>query len=462
VFKPLFQMPTISQRLNQFFLPYPNRPIIIAYSGGVDSQVLLHTLSALQQAGQLDNPISVLHVNHGLSRYAQAWQDFAELECQRLGLPLTVSKVEVKPQPQQSLEALAREARYQAILAEAPDNALIVTGHHRDDQVETFLLALKRGAGIKGLSAMSSEVKLGEHLLVRPLLEVSRQDILACAEQRQLSWVEDESNQDSAFDRNFLRNEILPLLNQRWPGFTDTVKRSAEHCQEGQGLLDDLAELDLRACAHSADALALDELSKLSRARFNNALRYFLQQLGSLMPSTEQLNQVYQQMSAAQDKTPAVKVGNNWLRRYQNRLYFTPDYQELADWQTEFVFHSSLIEHKVNLPDSLGSLVFNHQQQEQQISFDPGSKNIFIRPPEKGQGIEIRFGHANPKCLPHFRQQRRPLKKVLQEMGIPSWQRKRIPFIYYGDTLVAAMGYFVCKEYLPQPGQPQLNVLWLD
>ena len=455
-------MSFICQRLSQFFRQYPDRPIVIAYSGGVDSQVLLHALSTLHQQGNLKNLLSVHHVNHGLSENAKQWQQMAEHTCQQLGLPLTISQVEVKAQPQQSLEALARDARYQALTTGSPGNALIVTGHHQDDQAETFLLALKRGAGLKGLSAMSPELALGSQLLVRPLLDIRRRDIEEYAWQHQLSWVEDESNQDTAYDRNFLRHEILPLLNRRWPSFTETVKRSAEHCQEGQSLLTELAQQDFELCACADDVMLIAELKKLSRARFNNLLRYFLLRQQSLMPSAEQLNQVFKQMSAARDKMPAVKVGNNWLRRFKDKLFFTRDFKDVSAWQYQFTFDEKSKQHAIEFPDGLGVLRFNLGTRSAQELRLVENKAFSLIAPEAGQSIHIRFAHSNPKCLPEFRQQRRPLKKVLQELAIPPWQRQRIPFIYFDDTLVAALGYFACKEYLPQEGKAQLNVLWLD
>ena len=206
-------MSAIQAQLSRFFQPFSEQPIVVAYSGGIDSQVLLHALSLLKKQNKITNELFVCHVNHGLSEHALSWQKSAEKFCQQLGLPLAVFQVNVKEVAGESLEALARTARYQALKNYAPNNALIVTGHHLDDQSETFLLALKRGAGLKGLSAMSENIEVEQaaqldnemainnngltkkqHRLVRPLLSISRQEIHDYALHHQLTWVEDESN----------------------------------------------------------------------------------------------------------------------------------------------------------------------------------------------------------------------------------------------------------------------------
>ncbi|WDE10423.1 tRNA lysidine(34) synthetase TilS [Thalassomonas haliotis] len=460
-------MSLIEQTLENFFLGYPDQPVVIAYSGGVDSQVLLHALARLTRAKRLDNPLTVCHINHGLSENAALWQQSAELECQKLGLELICRQVTLELASSQSLEALAREARYQALQQLAPKGALIITGHHSDDQGETLLLALKRGAGLKGLSAMACVSALAEHTLVRPLLAIRRQEIEAYARQHHLDWIEDESNSDTRFDRNFIRHQIMPLLSGRWPSIVATMARSSEHCREGQQLLTELAQEDLARAILSARSLSVSELKKLSRARFNNLLRYFLEQHKCLMPSAEQLNQVYVQLGAPADKTPAVKMAQVWLRRYRDGLYLTGDFKDIGSWQyrVELAPGGEVI--TIELPDHLGGLSFasspdkvlavhglNPAKQESVQESKQERKTLYLRPPQASEPVTVKFSHQNPKCLPDYRQHSRPLKKVLQELALPPWVRLRIPFIYYGETLVAAAGYFVCKDYLAEnPGE---------
>lgn len=474
-------MSLIQTCLKQFFKTFPERPIIVAYSGGIDSQVLLHALAQLKREHSLPNSLSVCHINHGLSCNAKIWQLAAENFCQQLSLPIQVVEVNVKEIIGESLEALAREARYKAIKACSPNDALIVTGHHLDDQSETFLLALKRGAGLKGLSAMAETVKLHfgstltsaeetkQQLLIRPLLKVSRNEINRYALAHKLSWVEDESNEDLRFDRNFIRHQIMPLLTKRWPAMLTTIKRSSEHCQEGQLLLTELAQQDLLTCQLSVSSLSVNELTKLSRARFNNLVRYFLELNHCLMPSTKQLQQIQLQLFAASDKTPEIKVSNYWLRRFKGVLVITPDYLNLNTWQHHFSPENlQELKQVIELPDKLGQLYFevkttaikSSQSYNQQSSNNDLNIVQYLKPPLTTQEVTVRFSHDNPRCLPDFRQHSRDLKKILQELNIAPWQRKRIPFIYYDNLLVGAVGHFICKEYLAKEGELSIALSW--
>jgi len=459
----------VKSELVNFFQDYAQRPIVIAYSGGIDSQVLLHALATIKQNNQLSNHLSVCHIDHGLSKSAKSWQQFAIQQCQKLAMPLIIQEVKVEALPQKSLEALAREARYQALKTTAPNNALIVTGHHGDDQAETFLLALKRGSGLKGLSAMAKVSRLTslseEQCLVRPLIKFTRKDIEDYAKQHNLTWVEDESNQDEVFDRNFIRHQIMPLLTKRWPRFLKTINRSAGHCSEAQLLLTDLAQLDLNECQMTLDSLSVVKLKQLSKARFNNLLRHFIETKQALMPTTEQLDQVYLQLFAQADKCPAIKVADHWFRRFQEQLYLTVDFKDVSSWKNTFTeedISQSKFGYIFDLPDKLGQITVVRQiNKENKIQRD-NKAQYEIKAPAYNQKITIRFNHNNPKCLPDYRQHSRPLKKVLQELAISPWQRKRLAFLYYDEILVAVLGHFICKSYLADALTPSLTIFWRD
>jgi len=452
-------MHPIEQALLTSISKHPNTPLVVAYSGGVDSQVLLHALSSLIQKQCFLNAITVCHVNHGISENALQWQSFALQQCQHLNLPLKVYQVDIKPQAQHSLEALARDARYQALQSIHNVPSLIITGHHSDDQTETFLLALKRGSGLKGLSAMAYETQQGKDVLLRPLLNVSRSDITDYAKAHELTWIEDESNTDTRFDRNFIRNDIMPLLVKRWPSISSTINRSSEHCLEGQGLLDELANDDLCLCLNDEKKLSVTQLTKLSVARFNNLLRYYLAENHCLMPTSEQLKQLKQQLHAGSDKNPAVKVGEHYLRRYKDTLHLTSDFQIVTDWQQELIAFDC--HQEVELPDQLGTLQLSVGQVEHNAThFHLAKGQQAIALPAQDQQASLRFNHSNPTCLPDYRQHSRSLKKVLQELNIAPWQRKRIPFLYYDNVLVAAVGYFVCQDFLPKKNEPSIIITW--
>ena len=441
----------IENTLRHFFSNYPKQSLLIAYSGGIDSQVLLHSLSALKKQNTINTNVSVCHVNHGLSINASHWEVFAKEQCRKFDLPLKIISVNVQATPQQSIEAQARDARYSALKSAANEGDLIVTGHHSDDQTETFLLALKRGSGLKGLSGMQNEMVLGEQLLVRPLLNISRAEIEAYAKLHELAWIEDESNNDERFDRNFLRHQVSPKLAERWPSINKTIARSAEHCFEAQQLLDELADEDLADCQQSPYKLAVSHLNTLSEARLKNLLRYFLSTHHLLMPSREQLKQICLQLNADSDKSPIVQLAERCIRRYKGELYLTKIFQDVSQWQQIINFDVITVNSvlSIHLPDELGVLSFSTRAKE-----DINSKEWLatIKKPEMNQVVTIRFSHENPKCLPQYRQHSRSLKKVLQELSIPPWQRKRLPFIFYDNELVAVAGQFICKRYLADKG----------
>jgi tRNA(Ile)-lysidine synthase len=257
----------------------------------------------------------------------------------------------------------------------------------------------------------------------------------------------------------------MPLLTKRWPSITSTINRSSEHCREGQLLLDELAADDLSVSLNDTKSLIVASLTLLSQKRFNNLIRYFLAQNKCLMPSTEQLAQLYLQLNADSDKNPVVKVGDNVIRRYKGILYLTADFTDISDWHTDIVFNDSKIE--VLLPDNLGKL---HLFKTTFEDATQGSQRIII--PKNGQKVTVRFNHNNPNCLPDYRNHSRSVKKILQELDIPVWQRKRIPFLYYDDVLVAAIGYFVCQNYVPkaltpndtefQEDKSNLTITWIS
>lgn len=395
-------------------------------------------------------------------------ENFAQQQCDLRKVPLDICRVNVQATAQHSLEELARDARYNAIKSLVVKKqfvkTLVITGHHSDDQTETFLLALKRGSGLKGLSSMKSVLSLTDNaLLFRPLLNVSRNQIETYARINELDWIEDESNEDIRFDRNFIRHNVLPIITQRWPSFLNTVNRSTEHCQEAVQLLAELAEQDLESINLSDNKLntklSLIKLTALSKARFNNVIRYFLHIHQCLMPSSAQLAQLYSQLLAGDDKAPAVKMGTYWLRRFQQCVYLTRDFNNVTGFQQTVDLQSQqFTEKKITLPDELGEINFSRNNA---ITLKK-AKTLLIRMPTLEQKVIVSFIHNNPKCTPDYRQNSRVLKKVLQELNIPPWERKRVPFLYYDDQLVAVIGYFVCKEFIPKEGDNYMAAYWLS
>ena len=292
--------------------------ILIGLSGGVDSVVLLHLLHKL--AARFSWQLSALHVHHGISPNADAWSDFCVDLCARHHISLHIERVDIAPLREHGIEAAARKLRHAAFAEQSCD--FVAVAHHADDQAETLLLQLLRGAGVRGASAMPQFIeRAGSVPLVRPLLHCSRDEIMAYAAAHQLHWIEDESNADDSYPRNFLRHRVLPLLSECFPAYRDTLARSAQHFSEASSLLDELAQQDGVRAIH-ADTLDVVVLQALSLPRAKNLLRYFLHSLGAPMPQMVQLDDMLHQLcSARQDAAVCISYSDWQVRRYQGGVY---------------------------------------------------------------------------------------------------------------------------------------------
>lgn len=417
-----------------------HRHLLVAFSGGLDSSVLLHLLVGLRQ--QLpDLQLRAVHVHHGLSAFADQWVAHCRQQCAAWQLPLVVQHVQVDSQ-HGGIEAAARAARYSAFASTLAADEVLLTAQHLDDQCETFLLALKRGSGPAGLSAMAVQTALGENSLLRPLLGHSRQQLEAYAQQHQLSWIDDDSNQDSRFDRNFLRLQILPLLNQRWPHFAAATARSASLCAEQEQLLDELLAEQLHLLLDEDRTLAIDGLLTCSPARRFALLRRWIALFGVTMPSREQLQRLWDEVALSRaDAEPQLQLGQYQIRRFRRRLSLLPLMADLHD-----IWLSWSLNGPLTLPDGLGELV-------------SGDGDICLCAPQPQQKVSIRFT-AQGKHRILGRTHSRPIKKLWQELGIPPWQRERIPLIYYDDQLIAALGVFVSEAGQVPEGQQPWRLHW--
>ncbi|MDP5291634.1 tRNA lysidine(34) synthetase TilS [Oceanimonas sp. CHS3-5] len=417
----------------------PEGPLYVAYSGGLDSTVLLALTARL--ATEQQRELVALHVHHGLQAVAEAWPAHCRQVAERLGVPFRVLRVKVDTGPRVSTEAAARNARYAALAAELPAGAALLTGHHLDDQAETLLLALKRGAGIKGLAAMPASKPLGRGVQLRPLLQLSRNELESFATEQGLSWVEDPSNADNRFDRNFLRNDILPRLLAQWPAFARTASRSAELCAEQLELAQALAEQDLRELETPANGLSIAGLEQLGPARRNNALRHWLSKRG-LHLSRSQLEVAWTELALARaDADPVLDIGGKTLRRYQQHLY-VPELKEQP-------VALALIEPEQWEDLGVGRLRMRRDRGEAVIRGDLPLNELHIA-----------FGVTGLRAQPVGRSGSRPLKKLWQEYGVPPWQRPRVPLLMHKDKLVAAVGLFVCADYAAEPGQTGWQLEW--
>lgn len=409
-------------------LPSTAKHLLIAFSGGVDSTALLLLCSQLQQQCP-DMNLRAIHIHHGLSANADYWAQHCENLCKQLKIPCIIEKVQLEQS--QNIEAAARQARFQGIRQHWQSQELLLTAHHAQDQTETFLLALKRGSGLKGLSAIKAQGEMLGMPICRPLLEFTRAELTQIVQQAGFSWVEDESNQNNQYDRNFLRNEILPKLRTRFPHFDAATARAAKHCADAESLLHEFLSEDLKKHSVQPNQFKLGAFSQYSAARQQALLRLWFAENQLLMPSSQQLQQLIDEVIFAKvDANPQFKLQHKWLRRFQNCLYLTESFASLKTTKLPLTVGEPLL-----LPDNLGLLESQYTENGIRFSWQQQVMDL----PATQAPISIQF--AQPAKIRYSaKRPREQLSKLLQRANIPPWERERIPLIYYGEQLQAVWG----------------------
>lgn len=410
---------SLESRLLETLSPWRTAPAWrVGFSGGLDSTVLLHLLARLARRESLP-PISAIHVHHGLQAVADAWPGHCQRFCDSLGVPLLVEHVEVGEGA--SLERAARDARYAAFIRNLLAGECLLTAQHRDDQAETVLFRLFRGAGVRGLAGIPAVRRLGRGILLRPLLDVSRAELEAYARSRGLSWIDDPSNTDSGFDRNYLRREVLPVIARRWPQAPANIARSAAHLAESEALLAELAQLDLVA-ADACDShggwgvpsLCMESLRQLGEARQRNALRNWLAPW-TAMPDSAHWDGWVALRDAARDAQPVWRLAAGELHRAQGRLWWLS-----GDWLRAPA-------DPPGWPDPCVPLAL------------PGNGLLrFSGEPPQG-ALEVRYRRGG-EMLELPGRGRRDIKRLLNEAGVPVFLRGRLPLLWRSDELLAVAG----------------------
>lgn len=407
------------------FLAEPSKTINLAYSGGVDSHVLLALVIELT-SDYPQHQFQAIHVNHGLSPNADKWQNHCHEFCKAHLIDFIAIKVNIDKQTGQSLEALAREARYKALLENTPDDGVILLAQHQDDQLETLLLQLKRGAGPKGLSSMAlcSDSQRGIKL-IRPMLDVSQQQISDYAITKKLSWQEDESNQNLAYERNFLRHQIIPKLTEQWPQFAQSVGRTARLCAEQQHLLDEVCSEKLDVLKDQNNTLNVKRLLAYSQPWIFQLVRLWLSDQTITMPSQAILQQLPNLLQAQDDANPAIEWLDWQFRRYQNRLYVLPRFPRIEAKTYPLIANNIL-----TLPHSLGEISVRVEQIR-------NTENLTNEIAD--HRFEVRFGGFSVKFKPQEANHSKPLKQWFKQWKIPPWQRERVVQIFNQDELLAVL-----------------------
>lgn len=417
----------------------------VAYSGGLDSHVLLHALSVIRS--ELDTDIHAVHVNHGLSKDAHSWSRHCAAVCSELNVPFDTFDVKAAPQRGESPEAAARHARYAALAEIVRQEDCLLTAHHQDDQAETVLLQMLRGSGPRGLAAMPLYTEFSQGMLGRPLLGFTRDELHDYARQERLQWVNDHSNFDTGYQRNYLRHEVLPLIKSRWPAMARIVSRTAAHCADAARLMDAIAGQDLdKILGPQPNTLYIAELLALKESNQRNVLRFWFRRLGLELPETVHLDQLsHDVLDAADDRMPLLTWAGVEVRRYRDLLYvMTPlpghDLESVTEWNMMTA---------LALPAGLGRLNAKEAQGK-------GLNAALCR----SQPVTIRYRQGGERCRPVGDDHTRSVKKLFQECGIPPWQRDRIPFIYVGDQLAAVADLWLCQPCQAGPDEAGFDIEW--
>jgi len=427
---------------------------LIAYSGGVDSRVLLELLVALKQqratAGETTPELLLVHVNHQIDTESAAWAEHCRRQGEILGVSVSVHCVDINAAVTGNLEERARQARYGVFESLLQADDVLMLGHHRDDQIETLLMRLLRGSGSRGIGAMPQTRWLGAGQLHRPLLSISRSDIEGYAVKAGLDWIEDPSNQKSDYDRNFLRLQILPSIEQRWPEYRTTLSRAATLSEESAALNAELAVVDCHALGLLPDSqsLSIHALQQLSLGRQKNIIRYWLEQRQLALPSAAQLHIVLEEvMTASEDAKPLVQWSDGQssavqVRRFKDDLYAM---EALAAFDSTQVVKWSLKDHLTIA--GIGEFCAN-------MTSGTGIKKSLV---DSVGGVTVQFRQGGERCQPTGRSHSQSLKKLFQEYQVEPWKRDRTPLIYVNDILIAVVGYWICEGYVAEH-EPGINI----
>ena len=415
---------------------------LLAFSGGLDSTVLLYLLAnALKNEPHAH--LSAIHIHHGLQSVADDWVVHCQTVCDAWQVPLTVVYVNAKAIPGESPEAAARTARYLALEQHMSDKSILVTGHHQDDQAETFFLQLLRGAGTKGLSAMAEWKKLKAGWHYRPLLNYTRQQLEHVAVSLPLSWIEDPSNQSRAYARNALRHDVLPTLRQYWPQYAKTLSRSAQLLAESHELLSLFAEEQLTALGATADCLPLAAFRQYTAPRQALLLRTWLEAFKQPLPSQAKLQQfLHDLLNAEPDRHPSLNWAGLTLYRYRDTL----------QWRRTV----TTINRPIRWPQFPETLILDdHRTLQVTHTIHGGLRTLSA---EEIATLSVRYWQTGGRFHPATRAHSQRIKKLLQEWCIPLELRHSLPFLYCGDTLIAIIGYGIAKTWQSDTAAWQLHL----
>lgn len=416
--------------------------LVVALSGGPDSASLLAAASAPGALRVL--PLRAVHIDHGLQSAAASFRAACTALCEAFGVPLAIIPIVVQAPPGASIEAAARNARYEALRLELGSGECLLTAHHSDDQAETLLLQALRGSGLKGMSAMPICRQFGRGWHLRPVLEVPQSDLLAFGAGLCGASVTDPMNQDLRFDRGYLRRRVWPLIKTRWPGVGTALSRTARHAAEAQQLLDHAGAADVGRL-RDGDALSVPGLRALGEGERVNAIRFWLCEAGAEPPSTVRLIEALRQIfSARADHLPAMMWGSWALRRYRQRIFLTaacpPRLEATLGWFTR-------PESRLVLAPNLGELRWVAHTGG--IDLERLPETLTVRGRTGGEALKP---GANAKT--------RSVQHLCQSLGVLPWMRGALPLVFAGDALLAVADLWLDARWCAAPGRPGFAIDW--
>jgi len=422
------------------------RPFLVAFSGGLDSTVLLHLLSRLRDADELAS-LTAVHVHHGLQTQADHWAEHAEVTARALGIPLIVERVQVRPGAGGAgLEAAAREARYRSLASRMEEGGVLLTAHHRNDQAETFLLQLMRGAGVRGLASMPALAPFARGWHLRPMLEFGRHEIHTYALEHGLRWVDDPSNADIHHARNLVRHRVFPVLHTHWPEAEATLARAARRMAVTEGLLSDLGRIDLEAArSDQADRLDATVLARLADHRLFNAVRTWLIELDLPLPPEPRLAEVRRMLDARADALPILRWKGGEIRRWRKGLYAGPGHARTVDASFSVLWDATTT---LDCPE-LGWRIIPHKMMGSGLRLDVMQRaGLRIRLRQGGERIRV-AGQAHHQSL----------KNLFQASSIPPWERECLPLFFIDDQLVQIGDRWSDTSFTARKDEPGLQII---
>jgi tRNA(Ile)-lysidine synthase len=438
---PEFVPESVERELSRLIPGWPEARLCVALSGGVDSAALLHACHRIR-ARQPAVSLRAIHVAHGLQPAAADWPAICAALCASLEVPFETIELQLVPPPGASVEAAARDARYAALQSRLASGDVLLTAHHQDDQLETVLLQLFRGAGLAGLAAMPASAPLGHGQLLRPLLGVTRAEIDGYARAAGIERIEDPTNRSPRFDRGLLRRDVTPVLRARWPSVARTVSRTARHAATAQGLLDDLAAID-GADGIEEDRLLVAHCLALTRVRQANLLRWWLRSCGLGMPSEARLNAILDDLLPARaGAQPVVTWPTGEVRRHRGWLHAMQPLVPVVRkaW--------TLAAGEAIEAEGVGSI---------DLVAGTGCGFSALRYPGP---FELRVRQGGERLLPAGQRAEKSVTRLLREAGTEPWLRDRIPLIYSGDSLLAVGEQWIAATAAAAAGEPALAVRW--